>query len=247
VDVDAPAISAILTNGVLTITGDNRDNALTVTSDAAGRISVFANGAAVPVACGVPTVTNTALIQMFGFNGNDVLLVDSVNGPMPSANLFGGEGEDTLTGGPNADTLDGGPGNDTLFGRDGNDSLLGGPGNDTLSGDRGVDGHFGGEGDDTLLWNPGDGSDVNEGGAGQDTMLFNGAGVGDTVDITANGTRLRFFRNPGNVTMDGNEIELIQFNARGGADTIPVNDLTGAGWTATTRRTPLVFRTTSPS
>ena len=73
--------------------------------------------------------------------------------------------------------------------------LLGGPGNDILNGGTGTDTMFGGDGDDQFVWNPGDGSDVIEGDAGKDTMLFNGANVAETVDLSANGQRLRFFRN----------------------------------------------------
>ena len=71
-----------------------------------------------------------------------------------------------------------------------------------------------------------------EGQAGQDTLLFNGANIGEMVDISANGQRLRFFRNVGNITMDCNAVELVQFNALGGADTITVNDLSGTGVTS---------------
>jgi Ca2+-binding RTX toxin-like protein len=59
-----------------------------------------------------------------------------------------------------------------------------------------------GAGDDTFVWDPGDGSDVVEGQDGLDTMRFNGANIADQVDLSANGSRLRFFRNPGNITMD---------------------------------------------
>ncbi len=58
-------------------------------------------------------------------------------------------------------------------------------------------------------------------------MVFNGGGGADTVDLSANGNRLRFFRNPGNITMDTGGIEFVTFNALGGADAITVNDLSG--------------------
>ena len=48
-----------------------------------------------------------------------------------------------------------------------------------------------------------------------------------TIDISANGGRVRFFRDIANVMMDLNDVEGIDFNALGGADTIIVNDLTG--------------------
>ena len=86
---------------------------------------------------------------------------------------------------------------------------------------------FLGKGDDTFVWNPGDGSDTVEGQAGTDTPLFNGSNVGENIDISANGDRVRLFRDVGNVTMDLHGVEHIQLNALGGADTITVNDLTG--------------------
>lgn len=53
--------------------------------------------------------------------------------------LYGNEGDDTLTGADGPDTLAGGEGNDELAGGDGNDVLRGGPGRDTVRGNAGVD------------------------------------------------------------------------------------------------------------
>ena len=83
-----------------------------------------------------------------------------------------------------------------------------------------------------LVWNPGDGSDTVEGQAGTDTMVFNGANANENIDISANGCRVRLFRDVGNVTMDLNGVEGINVNALGGADTITVNDLTGTDLTS---------------
>ena len=52
------------------------------------------------------------------------------------------------------------------------------------------------------MWNPGDGSDTVEGQAGTDTMLFNGANIAEKIDLSANGGRLRFTRDVGNIAMD---------------------------------------------
>ena len=185
------------------------------------------NAGALPIAGGVATVANTTLIRMLGLKGNDVLTVDSSNGPMPPADLQGGEGDDTLTGSSSDDELDGGPGNDILRGGGGNNRLFGGPGNDTLIGGPGNDQIFGGTGSDQIVWNPGDGNDVVEGEDGNDTLLFNGANINETVDLSATGQRLRFFRNVAAVTMDCAGIERVVFHAVGGADQITVNDLTG--------------------
>ncbi len=98
-----------------------------------------------------------------------------------------------------------------------------------MIGGRGNDVALMGAGNDTFVWNPGDGSDTVEGQAGIDTMQFNGANVAENVDISANGSRVRFFRDVANITMDLNSVENINFNALGGADNITVNDLTGTG------------------
>ena len=124
-------------------------------------------------------------------------------------------------------TLDGGAGDDTIIGGDGSDILIGGDDNDTVTGGRGNDLAFLGAGNDTFIWNPGDGSDTVEGQADTDTLQFNGANVSEHIDISANGSRVRFFRDIGNVTMDLNGVENIKFSALGGADHITVNDLSG--------------------
>ena len=124
-------------------------------------------------------------------------------------------------------TLDGGTGDDTVTGGQGNDTLLGGDGNDCVNGGRGNDTAFLGSGDDTFTWNPGDGSDIVEGQDGTDTMQFNGANVSEKIDLSANGSRLRFFRDVANITMDTNGVEQVNFAALGGADLVTVNDLTG--------------------
>ena len=115
-------------------------------------------------------------------------------------------------------TMNGGLGVDILIGSEGNDLVNGGDGNDTA---------LMGAGDDTFVWNPGDDNDTLEGQDGFDTMLFNGANVDENIDISANGGRVLFTRDIANVTMDLDDVEGIDFNALGGADTIVVNDLSG--------------------
>jgi Ca2+-binding RTX toxin-like protein len=108
----------------------------------------------------------------------------------------------------------------------------GGAGNDKLAGSRGDDRLLGGDGTDAFVWNPGDGSDTIEGQTGTDTLTFNGASVAESFDISANGGRVRFFRNVAGITMDLNDVERIDANALGGADTMVVNDLSGTDVTA---------------
>jgi hypothetical protein len=113
----------------------------------------------------------------------------------------------------------------TLLVNNGAVNILGGDGDDFVDGQQGNDVAFLGDDDDTFQWDPGDGSDVVEGQVGDDTMLFNGNGTGETFDASANGGRLRFTRNIGSIVMDTDDVERIDLNALGGADTFIVNDL----------------------
>jgi Ca2+-binding RTX toxin-like protein len=124
-------------------------------------------------------------------------------------------------------TVDGGAGNDTILGGNGADTLLGGDGNDFVDGNQGNDVGLLGAGDDVFQWDPGDGNDTVEGQSGTDTLAFNGANIAEKIDISANGSRVRFTRDIANITMDLNGIERITFNALGGADNVVVNNLSG--------------------
>jgi ELWxxDGT repeat protein len=87
-------------------------------------------------------------IVVFGFSGNDTIIVDPrINKP---AELHGGVGNDTILGGSAGDRISGDAGNDFLFGQAGNDVLIGGAGNDQLFGGRGRDLLIGGAGRDLL-------------------------------------------------------------------------------------------------
>ena len=119
-------------------------------------------------------------------------------------------------------TLNGGADADQLIGSHGNDLIVGGTGNDVA---------FMGDGNDTFVWNPGDASDIVEGQAGTDTLQFNGANVSENIDLSANGSRLRLFRDVGNVTMDVNGTEVVNVVALGGQDTLTVHDLSGTNVT----------------
>src|SRR5439155_18136010 len=100
-----PAVTATFTPGagILSVLGDSQNNTIVVARNAAGQILI--NGGAVSVTGGAPTVANTTLIQVFGLAGNDHISLNETNGALPSANLFGGDGNDILTGGSGNDML----------------------------------------------------------------------------------------------------------------------------------------------
>lgn len=162
----------------------------------------------------------STIVNVKGSEATDLLLINSLGGndtirattlPATAVQL----------------TIDAGAGDDTMIGGSGAEIFIGGDGNDFVDGNGGNDTAFLGAGDDVFVWDPGDGSDIVEGQAGSDILRFNGANVNEAFDVSANGGRVRFFRNIGNITMDFDDVERLEVNALGGADTINVNDLTG--------------------
>src|SRR5262249_47541143 len=95
---------------------------------------------------------------------NNFIALDETNGPLPSAKLVGGRGDDTLLGGS---------GNDVFFGSGGNDVLKGGAG------------------DDRFVLSPASlefGLATVEGGDGSDSLQLTGFG---NINLSANGTRVQ--------------------------------------------------------
>jgi Ca2+-binding RTX toxin-like protein len=214
-----PAVTASFSPsaGILSVIGDAQNNNIVVSRDAGGHLLV--NGGAVVIQGGAATIANTTLIQVFGQDGNDNISLDETNGALPSANLFGGNGNDILTGGSGNDMLFGQAGNDTLLGKGGDDQLFGGDGNDILTGGAGNDSVFGEGGNDRMIWNPGDGTDLNEGGDGIDNVEVNGGNGAETFTVSANGTRVRFDRtDPAPFSIDIGTTENLILNANGGDD-----------------------------
>ncbi len=163
----------------------------------AGGVAVLGLQAAVNIFS--PEQANDRL-TVNGFGGDDVINASSLEADGIQLTMNGGLGEDILIGSEGDDLINGGDGNDL--------ALMG-------------------AGDDTFVWNPGDDNDTLEGQDGFDSMLFNGASAAEKIDISANGGRALFTRDIANVVMDLNDVEGIDFSARGGADNIFVNDLSG--------------------
>ena len=168
-------------------------------------VSTFAPG----TATSPQNTTGVENLDVLGRGGNDTIA--GSNGLAPLTNL----------------SIDGGSGDDTIRGGDGNDQLIGGNGNDSVDGGRGTDVALLGSGADSFTWDPGDGSDTIEGQAGNDTLVFNGSNANENIDLSANGSRVRLFRDVANVTQDMNGIENLALSTLGGSDVVTVNDLTG--------------------
>lgn len=112
------------------------------------------------------------------FNGTELWQADLDMIRFHYAEVWGTDGDDTLTGDDDGNVLVGEAGNDLLTGNGSNDLLYGAAGNDTLHGNDGEDELIGDTGADILFG--GDGGDLLEGGASPD-QLFGGAGT-DTMD-----------------------------------------------------------------
>jgi Ca2+-binding RTX toxin-like protein len=185
------------------VQGTTGNDTIGVAASAVARhISVSGGPAGIPI-----DVVNSEALAVESLAGNDT--------------LNAGLGLAALT----ALTLDGGAGNDAINGGDGNDTLRGGSENDAIDGNRGADIGLLGTGDDSFTWDPGDGSDKVEGEAGTDTLVFNGAAAAENFDLSANGNRLKLFRNLANITMDVDDTERVDLRALGGIDNTVVNDL----------------------
>lgn len=222
------AVNVRLTS-TLVVSGDARSNTIVVSRDVAGDILV--NGGAVVIHGPKPTVDNVKRVRILAAGGDDTVRLDETNGPLPSADIFGGPGNDRITGSSGRDRLFGGLGSDTLIGGRGDEFLSGGDGRDFVDGNQGTDTAALGDGNDTFQWDAGDGSDVVNGNAGRDVLLFNGAAADELFDVAATGSRVLFTRSVGTITMDLGGIEEIDTHTLGGVDSFVAHDLTGTGVT----------------
>ncbi|HST18158.1 MAG TPA: calcium-binding protein [Gaiellaceae bacterium] len=206
------AVQASLENGLLSIEGSRGNDAIALRLKAGDPATIQVDAGDDGSADFEFPRASVARIALDAEQGDDVVRVDEANG------VF----DDKIP-----TTLDGGAGDDNLSGGSGAETLLGGSGDDRIDGNKGNDRSAMGSGNDTFVWDPGDGSDTIEGEDGYDTMLFNGAAAAEKVDLSANGNRLRFFRDVANITMDTAGVERVVFNALGGADVVTVHDLSG--------------------
>jgi Ca2+-binding RTX toxin-like protein len=192
--------------GTLQLTGDAGSDTLTLAQgSAANTLGVMVNGQLVSA---FDRATFTA-VAVDARGGNDTVRVQNMAPALENVTIDGGAGDDTLTGANGAETFIGGAGNDFVDGNIGADSAQLGSGNDTFQ------------------WDPDDGSDSVEGQAGKDTLQFNGSNAPENIDITANGSRVRLFRNVAAITMDLDGIE--STNIRASAAATPSPSATSAG------------------
>jgi Ca2+-binding RTX toxin-like protein len=165
-------LSAVVANGVLTVTGTSGDDQITIRTakdDAGNKILVVVEG--VKGADVEPVVTKitdpvTSVVVNAGAGNDSVSLKGNRKHPFSIAATINGEdGNDRLTGGAGADLINGGAGNDRADGGDGNDQINGDAGDDRLDGGAGNDIMNGGDGNDRINAADRGGVDTVDGGA----------------------------------------------------------------------------------
>ena len=198
---------AVIVNDVLTISGTN----------AADQISVDF------------TSPGSVVVDFGGSNGTHGFAAGSFHSAV--VDLRSGDDQfRTISGGALVDvpiTLTAGNGNDTATTGAGRDLLVGGNGEDVINGGVGTDLEVLGNGDDTAAWNPGDGNDTIVGGLGRDTLAFNGSNGDELMSLSANGGSAVFLRNLGTIRMDLAGVERLDLATFGGVDTVTIGDLSG--------------------
>ena len=145
-----PVTAEISPRGVLVVTGTEAADVLTISryGDEIVLTQGKAGGAFGTVSRAFPADAVRA-VEVHGLGGGDAI---SVGKNVPTAALFGGAGDDSLSGGNSGDLLDGGAGDDVLAGNAGNDTLIGGAGDDQLFAGTGSNRATGGDGTDAATF-----------------------------------------------------------------------------------------------
>ena len=118
------AVSATVSGGVLTITGDGADDTILVTC-AGGQAKVNGNDPSPAAACA--TITTISINSGAGDDTVSLATVTLANFTLlSSTTINGGPGRDQITGGTEADMMIGGPDDDTFRPGFGNDAIQGG-------------------------------------------------------------------------------------------------------------------------
>lgn len=166
----------VAASAAVTSTVDENQHLLTVASDDAADNIVLGVSAGVITVNGAPTAIalaaddNAQIVVTAGAGADTVDASALAAANYGSLTINGGDGDDLITGGADADNLQGGAGNDRLVGFK---NVVAGT-NDVV---------LGGAGDDVMVWNNGDGTDVNDGNTGTDEVEVNGSPSPATGDV----------------------------------------------------------------
>jgi len=147
-----PAVSfntATLRHGTLLVEGSNKaDNiVISLAPEAHGTMVVNINGKL----AGKFALASVNIVRAYGLSGSDKITVDESEDIITKKiDMFGGNGDDSLSSGSGDDLIIGGKGNDLLLGNDGKDFIEGNAGDDRIDAGGGADTVDGGPGNDVI-------------------------------------------------------------------------------------------------
>jgi hypothetical protein len=203
--------TAIFSNGMLFVQGDNLGNNINVLADANGNLHVTERGQEVTILGATPATTASVktVVEMAGAGRNNTLATDASLGAIPDTLLGNGGGTVTYNPRNNAPS--------TAFG-----SANSGAINDFISNPGGKDVFVGGRGTNLFDWEPGTGTDTYVGAGRSNTVLVvgNAGGAAENDSLTADGA--------GGVTYSRNNLVPFKLFTRG-IQYWEVEPSTGAG------------------
>jgi hypothetical protein len=171
--------TAVLSNGMLFIQGDNLGNNIDVTADASGNIHVTERGQQITITGSTPATTSivSLIVEQAGTGNNNTLATDASLGAIPDALIGNGGGVMTFKPGNNAPS--------TALGSPNTSAV-----NNFISNPGGKDVFTGGKGYNLFDWQPGTGTDYYI-GAGKDNRVLvvgNNNGQAETDTLMPDGT-----------------------------------------------------------
>src|SRR3954447_55961 len=210
------AVTPTVQGSNLTLTGDNTAENITLTANAAGLLThSFGTGA-------------NGLKDATDFDPNPLVEKTLPNDGSVKVTVNAGDGNDTINlSAPDLgdSVINGDAGDDIIVGSDNLDTIDGGAGNDRITGFKNPGGATapfepisGGAGNDVMIWNNGDGFDLNDGGDGVDeTLITNGTG-NDDMNVNQNGARTIFNRVNAPFSVDIGTVEKLTITSFSGDD-----------------------------
>ncbi len=219
------AVTPALTGNIVTLTGDAAADNIVLSQNAGGLLTHNLGGDATDFSPdpGVQSIlAANATVNVNAGAGNDTINLSAAG--IAGATIKGEDGDDIIVGSPATDTISGGNGNDRITGFRNTDANP-----EPISGDAG---------NDVMIWNNGDGNDLNDGGDGVDESLVTAGTADDDMTVTApTPGRVLFHRNNAAFSVDMGTVEKLSITSFSGNDklvtdpgiTLPMNIDAGSG------------------
>jgi hypothetical protein len=214
-----PSTSAIFSNGMLFVQGDNAGNSIQVSAQASGTIQVTDHGHAIAIAGTPATLTNLkVVVEQSGSGTGNILSTD--------ASLGGVTTVLDATQGTNNVLMPNNKGPSTQMGGHGLNYLLDNPG----GGDVQIGGGYS-DSQNLYDWEPGTGTDVVIGRGSHNSLLVvgNNNGQGETDQMIADGHGGFVYQRTNLVPFNiyASDVQDVVIRPSSGNDTVTIGDMTG--------------------